>query len=43
MFKKGIESKEFEERLLYAAIYSSSIKSTDDKVVIALTKGGDNA
>ena len=43
MFKKGIESKEFEERLLYAAMYSSSIKSTDDKVVIALTKGGDNA
>lgn len=42
MFKKGIDSKEFEKRLLYATMYSSSIKSTDEKVAITLTKGEDN-
>ena len=41
MFQRGIDTKEFGDKLLNAVMYSSRISDSDDLVSIALVKGGD--
>ena len=41
MFKEGIDAKVFGEKLLEAAMYSSTVSADDASVNIALKKGGD--
>ena len=39
MFKKGIDVKEFNEKLLNSAMYSSSIEDKNNQICISLNKG----
>ena len=38
MFKKGIDVKEFNEKLLSSAIYSSKIEEKNNQICISLSK-----
>ena len=40
-FKKGIDTKEFGEKLLNAALYGSEVSSDEDWINIRISKGGD--
>ena len=42
MFQRGIDAKEFGEKLLNAAMYSSKISSDDGEVSISLKAGKDD-
>ena len=42
MFQKGIDSKEFGEKLLSVAMYSSNIKMSDGNVIISIKAGDDD-
>lgn len=42
MFKKGIDVKEFEEKILNSILYSSDIKDKDNQVCISLNKDNTN-
>ena len=42
MFQKCIDSKEFGEKLLSAAMYSSNIKMSKDNVIISIKKGDED-
>lgn len=42
MFQKGIDSKEFGEKLLSTAMYSSIIEGNDDSVSVTMPKGGND-
>ena len=39
MFKEGIDVKEFGEKLLNSAMYSSNIETKNNKICISLNKG----
>lgn len=41
MFQKGIDVKEFGEKLLETAMYSSHVSADDDSVTVVMRKGGD--
>ena len=41
MFQRGIDAKEFGEKLMNTAMYASSVKVDDDSVYIVMQKGGD--
>ena len=41
MFQRGIDTKEFGERLLNTAMYSSSVKADDNSVSVVMQRGGD--
>jgi len=45
MFSKGINTKEFGEKLLNAAMYSGEVTSDDTAIILSLPKDGelDNA
>lgn len=40
MFQKGIDTKDFGERLLNKAMYSSKVEADDKTVTISMEKGG---
>lgn len=42
MFQKGIDAKEFGERLLNAAMYSSIVSTDDKNVTVTMQKGGND-
>ena len=42
MFKKGIDGKEFNEKLLNSAMYSSKIEDKNNQICISLNKGDTN-
>ena len=42
MFKKGIDVKEFGEKLLNSAMYSSKVNDKDNKISISLSKEESN-
>ncbi|EJQ88386.1 hypothetical protein IGW_05065 [Bacillus cereus ISP3191] len=42
MFKKDIDAKDFGEKLLTAAMYSSSVKTDKDTVTVVMQKGSDS-
>lgn len=42
MFKKGIDGKEFNEKLLNSAMYSSKIEDKNNQICISLNKGDAN-
>ena len=42
MFQKGIDSKEFGEKLMNAAMYSSRVNADDATVIVTMQKGGDS-
>ena len=42
MFKKGIDVKEFNEKLLNSALYSSNIEEKNNQICISLNKGNAN-
>ena len=42
MFLQGIDSKDFGDKLLNAALYSSNISISDDQVNIAIRAGKDD-
>lgn len=41
MFRQGIDSKEFSEKLLNTAMYSSRVSTDDESVTLTMRKGGD--
>lgn len=41
MFQQGIDAKDFGEKLLHRAIYSSDVKCDGDLVTVTMQKGGD--
>lgn len=41
MFQRGIDAKEFGEKLMHTAMYASSVKVDDDSVSVVMQKGGD--
>lgn len=40
MFQKGIDMKEFGEKLLDTAMYSSRVSADDESVIVTMQKGG---
>ena len=40
MFKKGIDTKDFGEKLLERAMYSSNVEADGETVTISMKKGG---
>ena len=42
LFEKGIDSKEFSDKLLNATLYASNITENKDKINICLSKDGDS-
>ena len=42
MFTKGIDVKEFGEKLLNSAMYSSNIEDKNNQICISLNKGNAN-
>lgn len=41
MFQRGIDAKEFGDRLLNTAMYASSVTADDDSVSVVMQRGGD--
>ena len=42
MFQQGIDAKEFGEKLLDTAMYSSRVSADNDTVTVTMQKGGDS-
>ena len=42
MFKKGIDAKSFEEKLLELAMYSSCVSADNESVTVTMRKGDDS-
>lgn len=42
MFQRGIDAKEFGDRLLNTAMYASSVTADDDSVSVVMQRGGDS-
>ena len=40
MFQRGIDAKEFGEKLMHTAMYASSVKVDDESVSVVMQKGG---
>ena len=40
MFQKGIDAKEFGQKLMNTAMYSNCVSADDETVTVAMQKGG---